>query len=572
VGDCNVTADMQYKCNPSSAILNGPPGFQTYNWWDSSYTNLLGSGQNITLTPAPAINGILHVEVTPFNGFGCSDTLTVKVVNSDPIADAGPDKTICAGGSTTIGSSTVPGYIYSWLPGLYLNDSTISMPVSTPAETTVYVVAVTNPLNGCTHYDTVNVIVNTNPIAAFDSVPDQCFAGNSFHFNNNSAGATINNWSFGDNNSSQVLNPIYSYAAVGSYIIKLVVADNNGCKDSVSQAVAVHPNPIVQTMADTSTCSGKGIQLQSNGAVQYAWSPAANLSCTNCSNPVATPAGTTSYVVKGTNSFGCSAADTVAITVFQPIHISVTPGNTICELQTLNLQALGAQTYSWSPAAGLSSTNVANPVASPNSNSQYQVIGYDGHNCFTDTGYVNITVNPKPTLDLGPDLTLSTGTEYPIKSVFTNGPIVNWQWTPSTGLSCDNCAQPIATIKNSITYHATVTNSYGCTAEDSVTIKAFCLGSQVFIPNAFTPDGDGLNDILVVRAKGIQSVVSFKIYTRWGELVFEKKNFAPNVAAFGWDGKIRGVPAAPEVYVYTVEVICDNYENYMFKGNVSILK
>ena len=121
-------------------------------------------------------------------------------------------------------------------------------------------------------------------------------------------------------------------------------------------------------------------------------------------------------------------------------------------------------------------------------------------------------------------------------------------------------------------YHALIENIYGCTAIDSVYIKTFCEGSQVFIPNAFTPDGDGVNDILMVRAKGIDVVRSLRIFTRWGELVFEKTNFPPNSPAYGWDGKIRGVTAPAEVYVYTAEVTCDNLQTYTYKGNISILK
>ena len=96
--------------------------------------------------------------------------------------------------------------------------------------------------------------------------------------------------------------------------------------------------------------------------------------------------------------------DTINITVFQPIQLNVSPDNTICEQQSINFLASGAVSYIWSPAQGLSSTVIADPVATPAATTQYRVIGYDGHNCFTDTGFVSITVNPKPTMELGPDL------------------------------------------------------------------------------------------------------------------------------------------------------------------------
>ncbi len=89
-------------------------------------------------------------------------------------------------------------------------------------------------------------------------------------------------------------------------------------------------------------------------------------------------------------------------------------------------------------------------------------------------------------------------------------------------------------------YYASVTNEFGCVGTDSMNIKTFCLNTQVFIPNAFSPDGDGVNDILMVRGKGIGQVRSFRIFSRWGELVFEKTNFQPNdPALFGWDGRVK---------------------------------
>jgi gliding motility-associated-like protein len=117
----------------------------------------------------------------------------------------------------------------------------------------------------------------------------------------------------------------------------------------------------------------------------------------------------------------------------------------------------------------------------------------------------------------------------------------------------------------------TVKNRYGCTAKDSLRVITFCKNSQVFVPNAFTPDGDGVNDMLMVRGEGI-SVKSFRIFNRWGNLVFEKVNFAPNDPTYGWNGKVKGIAAAPDVYVYIAEVTCDNGTVYFHKGNTTLLK
>jgi gliding motility-associated-like protein len=573
VGDCNITANIQYNCTPSFANLSGPGGFEFYNWWDQNFTTLLGSGENITLTPAPALNSTLHVEVIPFNGFGCSDTLEVVVINTVPTANAGPDKTICPGARTTIGTTPVPGNLYTWSPATYLSSTIHPSPVVSAPVTTTYVLTANNTINGCMDTDTVTVFVDAKPAPAFTAGPRQCLNGNNFSFPNTTTGGVTYNWSFGDGNTSLVTSPTHNYTGAGTYTVKMIATASTGCKDSVSHPVTIDPTPVVIAGIDRFICRGNSVQLQVTGAQIYDWTPALGLDCTDCPGPIASPLNSTTYIVRGANSFGCPANDTIAVTVHQPIDINVSPDRIICDRETVNLQVTGtAATYIWSPAQGLSNASIPNPVATPTISTQYRVIGYDGHNCFTDTGYVNITVNPVPSIELGPNQTLATGTLFTINPVVQNGPIIQWEWTPATNLSCNNCPVPVATVKKDITYHAFIRNIYNCTAIDSVTIHTFCEGSQVFIPNAFTPDGDGVNDILMVRAKGVETVRSFRIFTRWGELVFEKTNFPPNTPAFGWDGKIKGKTGAAEVYVYTAEVTCDNLQTYTYKGNISILK
>jgi gliding motility-associated-like protein len=254
------------------------------------------------------------------------------------------------------------------------------------------------------------------------------------------------------------------------------------------------------------------------------------------------------------------------------MNLVVSPNDSICVGSSSNLLASGATTYNWTPGATLSSSTVANPVARPTITTSYRVVGFDGFNCFTDTAFVIVAVGNFPTVNLGPDLTLATGTIHPLNSNITNGPIAQWLWQPSTDLSCSSCPLPLVTIKKDITYTVLVKTPYGCTATDTISFKTFCESAQVFIPNAFTPDGDGINDVLMVRGKGIASVKNFRIFNRWGELVFERSNFSPNIVSFGWDGRIKGVVGPPDVFVYTAEVICENGTSYVYKGNTSIIK
>ena len=166
---------------------------------------------------------------------------------------------------------------------------------------------------------------------------------------------------------------------------------------------------------------------------------------------------------------------------------------------------------------------------------------------------------------------LSTGTEIQLKSTITDGPIKSYSWGPAFDLSCPTCAVPLATIRKDICYDLTATNIYGCAGRDTVCYKVFCNSTQVFIPSAFTPDGDGKNDVLMVRATGIKQVKRFTIYNRWGEIIFERANVQPNDPASGWDGRIKGIKASSDVYIYIAEVVCENDVHYSYKGNVTLI-
>jgi gliding motility-associated-like protein len=362
------------------------------------------------------------------------------------------------------------------------------------------------------------------------------------------------------------------FATPGNYQINFISGTVFGCYDTTKVIAKVYPTPVVKAAPDILLCKGNKISLSATGADRYNWYPNDGLSCTDCQSPIASPKSSIYYTVKGTTQYGCFSYDTLLVTVVPDFKINVSKNDSICIGDSVLLMATGAKYYDWSPGIGLSTVNNQNPFAKPLKTTQYRVVGYDEYGCFRDTGYVTVYVSEYPKLDLGPDQVLATGKLFTLAPKYTAGPIQYWKWTPSKDLSCDNCEKPIVRIRNQITYTATATNYFGCAGSDSITFKVFCENTQVYIPNAFTPDNDGLNDKFMVRASGIQLVKSFRIFNRWGELVFEKTNFQPNDPANGWDGKIRGIIQGPDVFVYTVEVLCDNGIPYFYKGNVSLLK
>ncbi|WP_207493383.1 PKD domain-containing protein [Aridibaculum aurantiacum] len=385
---------------------------------------------------------------------------------------------------------------------------------------------------------------------------------------------SIGNYQWSFTNGVVSYAPTFSnyYTTTGSYNATLITSTIFGCSDTANRPIIINPTPTVKASDDKVICRGQSVQLQVTGAPVYSWGPLYGLNCYTCPNPIANPANTTAYEVAGTNSFGCTAKDTVNIRVVQPFTVRVSGKDTICIGQSTQLIASGATRYVWTPSTGLNAANIATPIASPTLTTAYTVVGYDAEGCFTDTARITVAVGEYPTIDLGPDKTLSTGTMLPLASTVTNGPITRWLWSPATDLNCSTCALPTAHIKKDITYRVLATNAYGCSATDTISIKVFCEGTQVFIPNLFTPDNDGINDILVVRGTGIKTVKNFRVFNRWGELVYERSNFSPNDPAYGWDGMVKGQKAPPDVYVYTCEVLCENDVPFVYKGNTAIIK
>ena len=379
-------------------------------------------------------------------------------------------------------------------------------------------------------------------------------------------------WNFGNGALSAQQNPAAQvYTIAGSYGISLIATNSSGCKDTAHATVLAHVVPTVNAGLDTMICKGTGVTLTATGATNYTWSPALGLSCTNCANPIANPDSVTNYIVRGSTALGCFSLDTVQVRVKYPFAMQASRGDTLCRGGSVRLFAQGAHSYVWSPATGLNSTTSASPLAVPSTTTRYMVVGSDDRGCFKDTAYVPVTVYPIPTVNAGPDVTINVGQITELTPVLSPD-VTNVIWTPTTGLFRTN--YPSITVKPGETteYTAEVTNAGGCKARDRVTVAVICNGANVFIPNTFSPNGDGANDVFYPRGSGLFSIRSLRIFNRWGEMVFEKNNFNPNDANSGWNGTYKGLKLTPDVFVYTVEIVCDNSSILTFKGNIALIQ
>ncbi|MBL7718193.1 MAG: PKD domain-containing protein [Flavipsychrobacter sp.] len=376
-------------------------------------------------------------------------------------------------------------------------------------------------------------------------------------------------WQFHDGTTSTNQNPSMLYGPAGTYPVTLVVTSSTGCIDTLEGDVRIRELPEITACPDTVVCVGDPATLYAEGGVSYVWTPNdGTLSCSQCDSPLATTTVPATYTVEGTDVYGCKNTDTTRISLKTKTE-SLVNDSAMCYGDTIQLSCTNAAVWAWSPSYGLSDTTVGHPFAWPDTTITYTVISNQG-SCIPDTNYVTVTVHPLPVVNLGPDIQISGGGSAQLMATGTN--IDKVAWMPYSSLSCDSCLDPIATPKLTTNYIVYAFTDFGCVDTADIRVNVVCEESQIFIPTVFTPNADGQNDVFYPRGKGVSGVKSFRIYNRWGELVFERTNFLLNDETMAWDGTFKGDIARPDVYVYMMEAICDTGEPMFIKGDVTIIR
>ena len=195
----------------------------------------------------------------------------------------------------------------------------------------------------------------------------------------------------------------------------------------------------------------------------------------------------------------------------------------------------------------------------------------DINGCETDIQSAFIQAPPELNIDLVSEIAYEQGETYQIFSNinYSMADIASIQWTPAGGLSCSDCLNPEVVVQNSTVYQLEVINNNGCL--DRSMVEVFVDRTpRVFIPNSFSPDGDGENEVFMIYAdiKNIEIVKTFKVFDRWGELVHEYYNFMPNDPVHGWNGTLKSKQLNPGVFVYHAEIEMSDGRIESFKGDV----
>lgn len=279
-----------------------------------------------------------------------------------------------------------------------------------------------------------------------------------------------------------------------------------------------------------------------------------------------------------TTAAGCSKTFTDTIRVLATPRPVITSADAICRNLVLDLAGSilnppdTAITWKWTISDGQSSS-LQNFQASFKDTGLYTIKLETANSlgCKHDTSKT-VVVNPLPSIRVTGDTTIVAGAGGTVMPITYSANATTWNWTPSTGLSCTDCANPLVNPKFSTVYSVKVTDANGCISSRNVQIIVVCNEKNFFIPNTFSPNNDGTNDRFYPRGTGLDRIQAMRIFNRWGELVFEKRNFPANDAASGWDGSYKGKPGASDTYIYMIDIICENANIITYKGNVTLIR
>ena len=553
------SAEIAYSWSPAAGVV--PP-----------------NSANPVITPpaVPPGSGVYTYVVTGSYAH-CPDYVHSFTIRVDTPATANVVKdTICLG-MTDIIDFTVPGgasYHYLWssapVAGISFSNDTLPNPVITPTTTGAYVLTVNvQPLAAaCAITDEVDLLVLPNTISIHPTDTSVC------------AGQVVQVFGAGDPNFSYqwvptagiaVSNILNALIAPDTSATYLVVASFHRCPDIYATLhLDLEPNPTVYLGGNRLICQFDTLHINASvfppwyGAYSYSWAPPTNLDNTTGSTVVYSGNTTSNVVLTVSTPAGCTAKDSALVTVLPGNFITDLPSQSFCPHQTATLvpvSTIAGVTYHWYPSLYLNDSLSSSPVISPISTTVYTIVATTINGC-TDTASFTANVFPDAVINLGDSVTLFPGESYHIVPT-TN--CSSFSWFPPEGLSSIAVPDPVATPDVSTQYVVTATTENGCVVKDSISIYVSA-ESILGMPNAFTP-GTGDNKEYRIFLRGAANINHFRIYNRWGNLVFETKDINK-----GWDGSWKGAPQPFGVYIYEIEAVTSAGRTFKKTGNLTLLR
>jgi gliding motility-associated-like protein len=559
-----------------------------------TYTNLsspgliylwnLGGGPNDTtsviLNPSHTYTnvGTYTVTLLVIENVYCNtrdSTQIIITVHPQPTAAFTSTIVPCQNTFSITNNSTGPGNSYSWNFGDATSTTTLSNPVHTYSASGNYTVTLiaTNSF-GCK--DSIKQPVNVfifNPgvasgsvICSGESANISASGGTSYTW---SPSAQVSNTSVANPNVTPTTTTIYSVTIFNN-------TGGNNCITTLTTNVTVNPKPTASFNFSMNPCGG-GVyfnDLSAANITAWQWSLSATATST-VQNPYNfyNNGGTHTISLIATNSDGCKDTTAQVIIVPIPPPVSVNAPKIICKGSSAQLAATGGTAYAWTPTLTLDYPSIADPSATPTVSTQYSVVitttvMIGSVPCsFLLTTSVNVTqLSTTPISAMANPVIVTTGGPTILTYIGDPGAIVAWlppgSTTPAFGYT-------VTAYPDRPTTYTAVATAGACKGQAQVSVEAFsagCIDNDVFVPNTFTPNGDGKNDILFVRGLKVDEIY-FAVYNRWGEKVFET-----NDKTKGWDGIYKSRPADVGVFGWYLKVKCINGEENFKKGNVTLIR
>ncbi len=363
---------------------------------------------------------------------------------------------------------------------------------------------------------------------------------------------------------SNTTNPLVYPVDTTRYIITI---NDNGCTNTDTVTVNVLDFIDVELGMDTTICRTDQFTLSPvSDALSYQWTTSTGVVIPgNTKYPLVQPLVNTMYYVTANLGY-CQDRDSVFVRVAPYPQVTVRNDTTICFGDRVQLGgAIVGAAFNWSPSSSLINGNTLFPIAGPSKTTQYILTAIDTLGCdkpVRDT--VTIFVTQPLTAYAGKDTFVVAG--RPVQLLAEGGN--SYLWTPTTGLDDPYSASPTVTLPetiDSIRYIVRAIGAGGCYAEDDVIVRVFKTGPDLFVPSAFTPNGDGKNDVIRPVGVGIATLQYFRIFNRWGQLVFSTSQTGK-----GWDGTLNGTPQPPGTYVFEA-VGTDQLGNRVYKKGTIVL-
>ncbi|GAA4322826.1 choice-of-anchor L domain-containing protein [Flaviaesturariibacter amylovorans] len=520
------------------------------------------SVDNVAAGSSPVLGGLSagphSIRIT--DAAGCSDSITVTILQRYP--DLAFTETVqpapCQGanGSVTLaGTGGLPPYQFAANGGGFSAGTVFSL-VNGPHQLSVI------DANGCTATRTVTVGVSVSIRFSALITPAGCSGDGQVQLQVESGGGSpftyaINGGVYG---SSSTLSGPPGPATVS-------VRDVNGCAKDSSLTIPLLSDLVVDAGPRDTICEGTSVRLAAQtNATTLNWS-GGTFSDPAVADPTVSPAADSWFrlsVVRGR----CTGVDSVFIKVWPAPRPNAGLDTGICVGLTVRLRGSGGVQYQWRPAAALNDPRSQEPIVQPERDTEYYLDVVDANGCSSlrpDTVFIDVV--PAVRAFAGRDTVAAVGQPLQLRALdLGNSGVTSYQWTPAASLDFPDRPDPVALPDRDTRYRVVLRTPQGCTGTAYVNVKVFDR-ADIYVPDAFTPNRDGRNDVLRGIPVGIRTFRFLRIYNRWGELIFET-----TTERSGWDGTVRGLQQDTGVYIWVAEGIDHRGQPVSRRGTVTLIR